>query len=713
MSLNKNKLSIYFSFFFSVGILAQEPASVEKDSMAMQNLNEVVVTGQINKQSVDKSVFEVKVIPRETLDRLAGNTLADVLNQSLNISIQPNPSSGKSSVELFGLDGQYFKILVDNIPLINDEGLGNNTDLTQINLDDIEQVEIVEGSMGVQYGSNAVSGIINIITRKDSDYQWEITPYVQEETIGNEYGFFDQGRHIQSLKVGHRFSDQWYVNGNVTHNDFTGHQNNREGEFHALNDGRRGYEWLPKLQYSGKGLVSYTGDNFRSFYRMEYFNEQVDRYDSVVRENFNPSTQTSNPTASDDIFTSRRFFNHLNVAGQLFQKVNYDISASYQQQKRDVEQFTYRINTQEKFDVESQEYESRKGLYSRGTFNNFFASEKANLQLGYELSNINGYSSSAALAFSGNNIERRLESYDAFTTAEFTLGDRFSFRPGTRAMFSSQFKFQMAHSLSAKYAFDNGYQLRAVVGKAPRNPNFDELFTYFVDVNHDVQGNINLEPERSLSTFLHLKKNFFQKDLKWRLSSKISAWYLTVDDRIELTVVNETPLAFQYNNIDEYRNWGTSFTNKLVHGDFQFDLGLSLSAESKVLNSEDSFNDDYLYALQVSSNVGYQIPKINTTFSLFFKYNGPEYQFVLDPEQDDPTFMRSKREGYGWMDASIKKTFMEDKLQLTLGARNLLDITRVNASSVSGGGTHATANTGLLLGYGRSYFVKLLYNLKI
>src|SRR5690606_17020729 len=75
-----------------------------------------------------KSVFEVKVISQETIKLLAGNTLADVLNQSLNINIQPNPSSGKSNVKLFGLDGQYFKILVDNIPLINDEGLGNNTD---------------------------------------------------------------------------------------------------------------------------------------------------------------------------------------------------------------------------------------------------------------------------------------------------------------------------------------------------------------------------------------------------------------------------------------------------------------------------------------------------------------------------------------------------------------------------------------------------------
>jgi len=102
------------------------------DSTQVNELDDVVITGQINKQHVDKSVFEVKVIKRETMDNLAANTLADVLNQSLNITIQPNPSTGKSSVQLFGLDGQYFKILVDNIPLINDEGLGNNTDLTQI-----------------------------------------------------------------------------------------------------------------------------------------------------------------------------------------------------------------------------------------------------------------------------------------------------------------------------------------------------------------------------------------------------------------------------------------------------------------------------------------------------------------------------------------------------------------------------------------------------
>lgn len=619
---------LLFTLLIPVLIFAQDNEN-KKDSILINQLDEVVVTGQINKKSVDKSVFEVKVIKQETIERLAGNTLADVLNQSLNITIQPNPSTGKSTVQLFGLDGQYFKILVDNIPLINDEGLGNNTDLTQINLDDIEQIEIVEGSMGVQYGSNAVSGIINIITKKKSTHKWEITPYIQEETIGGEYGLFDKGRHIQSLKIGHQLSKKWYVNTGLTRNDFTGFSNDQLGQYHPLNDGKRGFEWLPKLQYSGKALLRYATENFQAFYRLEYFDETIERYDSIVRENYNSATQTTDPTATDEIFTSTRLYHHANFAGKAFGKIDYDISASYQQQKRNIEQYNYRINSREKFDVNKQEYESRKGIYSRGTFTNFFATDKFDFQLGYELSNIKGYSSALAGSFDGDNIERRLEAYDVFATAEIPIGKKLYIRPGTRLMLSSQFNVQAAHSLSMRYVLKNGYLLRAVVGTSPRNPNYDELFTYFVDINHDLRGNSDVKPEQGFSTFIHLKKSFIPNDLSWELSSKISAWYLKVNDRIELTIVNPSPLAYQYNNIDLFKTWGTSFTNSFSYNNLQLNLGLSLSGQSKVLKSQEAYNDDYLYALDVNSSIAYSLPKMNTTLSFSYKYNGPNYQFLL------------------------------------------------------------------------------------
>ena len=136
------------------------------DSVKVAKLDTVVVTGQIEPQSIKKSVFNVRVITAEDIKRQAGNNLADVLNQYLNIMIQPNNSTGRSTVSMFGLDSNYLKILVDNVPLVSDTGLGNNVDITQINLDDIQQIEIIEGAMGVTHGANAVSGIINIITKK-------------------------------------------------------------------------------------------------------------------------------------------------------------------------------------------------------------------------------------------------------------------------------------------------------------------------------------------------------------------------------------------------------------------------------------------------------------------------------------------------------------------------------------------------------------------
>ncbi|MDT0678746.1 TonB-dependent receptor plug domain-containing protein [Autumnicola musiva] len=702
----------YFFLFYFLSVIIVS-AQQTKDSLSINKLEEVVVTGQYDKQSVDKSVFEVKVITRKTIDQLAANNLSDVLNQSLNINIIPNPSTGKSGVELFGLDSQYFKILLDGIPLINDEGLGNNTDLTQINLDDIEQVEIVEGAMGVQYGSNAVSGIINIITKKESDYKWQITPYIQEETIGNEYGLFDKGRHIQSMRIGHNFSDKFYANATYTRNDFAGLFGEREGRNYQLNDGKRGYQWLPKLQNNAKTLFRYHNDGFTAFYRFEYFDEHTKKYNPEVRTNLNSSTQTTNPTASDEEFFSERFYHHLSLSGRVFKNANYQASFSYQQQKRNVETYIYQIKTREELNKQNFEYESRQGLYSRGTLNNLFKKDRFSSQLGYELSNINGYSSSLAGDYNSDNIERRLESYELFTSAEFEISKKFSFRPGYRIMFSSKFEPQGSYTLSSVYRFGNGYSLRANLGSAPRNPNYDELYTYFVDVNHDVQGNPDVNPERGNSAFLHLKKTFWFDDYNLKMNNKFSGWFLSVDDRIELSIVNQSPLAYKYLNIDSFKNWGLSYTSNISMKNFSLGAGISFSGERKELLSQTDYNDDYLYGLQLNGNLSYSIPKWNSIFSVFFKHNGPEYQFIQSQNEDgDVVFIKGKRGAYSWMDATLKKTFLERSLEVSLGARNILDVTNVTNTNASGDGVHSISpDNSVLLGYGRSYFLKLLYNL--
>ena len=82
----RNKTLFFLLPFLSLTAFSQE----EENDSIVNNLSEVVITGQYSAQSVKKSVFQVKVISREDIDRQAGNNLADLLNQTLNINIIPN-----------------------------------------------------------------------------------------------------------------------------------------------------------------------------------------------------------------------------------------------------------------------------------------------------------------------------------------------------------------------------------------------------------------------------------------------------------------------------------------------------------------------------------------------------------------------------------------------------------------------------------------------
>ena len=108
--------SVFTKLLFLIVMLTSsisftQEKEIVKDTVQIESLEEVVLTGQYNPQSIKKSVFEVKVINRRQIELQAGNNLADVLNQTLNLNIIPNAGTGRSTVQLFGLDGEYFKIL--------------------------------------------------------------------------------------------------------------------------------------------------------------------------------------------------------------------------------------------------------------------------------------------------------------------------------------------------------------------------------------------------------------------------------------------------------------------------------------------------------------------------------------------------------------------------------------------------------------------------
>ncbi|MUU79419.1 TonB-dependent receptor plug domain-containing protein [Winogradskyella endarachnes] len=710
MSLNKNKISIYFFLFFFSFVFAQERVTTV-DSTTTESLDEVVVTGQINPTSIKKSVHNVIVINRKQIEQVAANNLADLLNFNLNLNIIPNAQTGRSTISFFGLDSEYFNILIDNIPMVSDNGFGNNIDLTQINLDNIERIEIVEGAMGVEYGANAVSGVINIITKKSIDNDWRIQAYLQEETVSDEYAWFDQGRHIQSLSVTHNINDKWMAKIGANRNDFAGFLNNREGKNYYENDGLRGYEWLPKEQLTTNALINYKGNNFKLVYKFEYFNEIINFYDTAVRANIDTENQTSNPSATDKIYTTNRFVNNINVDGKFKSGANYNASLSYQQQERDLNEFNYYILSRERTNETDETYQSSKVLFSKGTVGNLIKSDAFNFQLGYEARYMEGFDTEASGSITQQAKTNTQTNLALFSTAEYNLTQKFSLRPGVRYEYNTLFDSKFLGSLSARYLMNKGFELRGNVGTSYRVPNFEELYYYFVDSNHDVQGNEDLNPENGYSAFLNLKKRSWLHNFSMVNNLKIS--YLDVSDKIDLAIVNDTPLQYQYINIDKYKLVGFTLENTLQKENFSFNLGATLQGISRINNSEANSNDDFLYNLQLNTSASYYLEPWKTGFTLLLKYNGEQEQYYATGTDTDgnSTFSLSKTEAYSWVDASVKKSFLDRKIDVTIGARNLFDVTNVNVSNSATGGTHSTTNSSLLLGYGRSFYLKLLYNL--
>lgn len=712
MSLIKNKNPFYFLLFLSCFLNAQER---ESDSTRTEKLKEVVVVGESNLTSVSKKLFTVSSIKRADIDNVAGSNLADILFNSLNITVTPDASSGRSTVSLFGLDGQYVKILIDGIPIVSDNGLGNNIDISQINIDDIERVEIVEGSMGVLYGDNAVAGVINVITKRGlKEEGWQLQLSLQEETVGNEFEFFNEGKHIQNFRATNQVNEKLAYTFGVSRNDFAGYYNGYKGQNYVnvqdnivVNDSLRGTEWNPKEQITASATINLDLGKHNVFYKLQYFNEDLDIYNHIVNGRY--QNGTLNPTALDENYKTDRWVNNINISGPLKGATKYNFSFSHQNQKRNYKEFVYNIFEQQNQSVETDALsQSSEVWYSKAFVNNIMSQSRFfDLQLGYEFTNQTGFDANASGAYSNEVVENTITNYEVFGIAEFQPTAKLSINPGARFTNSSQFNNHLIWSLSSNYDFSEKLKLKAVVGSAYRAPNFEELFFYFVDANHNVQGNEDLQPEDGISVFVNLKDNF-KIAKEGYLNTNLNFFHIYLKDAISsiTTEDDDGRTLFTQDNIDYSSRLGFTLDNSFIYKNWNIGLGGTyLGIKNEILES-DATNDDYLWSLNLQTSLAYNIHKWNTTVSAQLKYTG-ETEGLFN-NSDGETFV-GVTESFTWLNASIR-TKLTPKIEATLGARNLFDVVNINSTASAGSHTGSTS-TSRLIGNGRSYFLKLLYNL--
>jgi outer membrane receptor for ferrienterochelin and colicins len=130
-------------------------------------LQEVVVTGTGTQHLLKNAPVQTEVITHQMLRQYGAHSLQDILG-ALSSSFAFNEGDMGSQIQMNGLGNAYILILIDGKRLHGDNG-GEN-DLSLIDPHNIEKIEIVKGASSALYGSDAIAGVINIITRKhDND----------------------------------------------------------------------------------------------------------------------------------------------------------------------------------------------------------------------------------------------------------------------------------------------------------------------------------------------------------------------------------------------------------------------------------------------------------------------------------------------------------------------------------------------------------------
>lgn len=194
---------------FPMLVMAQSIIQDKSEEELTRILEEVVVTGTGTEHLLKDTPVQTEVINNKVLRNFSGNSLEDILSM-LATSLDFNGSDMGSGITMNGLGNSYILIMIDGKRMHGD--VGGENDLSLIDPNNIEKIEIVKGASSALYGSDAIAGVINIITKKhDEGLLLENTSRVgsygdlrQHNGIGFKLGKFQSYTNFQL-----QHSDGW------------------------------------------------------------------------------------------------------------------------------------------------------------------------------------------------------------------------------------------------------------------------------------------------------------------------------------------------------------------------------------------------------------------------------------------------------------------------------------------------------------------------
>lgn len=621
----------------------------------------VVVTAQYTPDDPRNSVYPVKIIKPEAMERQGATNLKELLAHESNIRIAQDNILG-SSLSMQGLSGEQIKILVDGVPVIG--RVNGNIDVSQLNLNNAKRIEIIEGPVSVQYGTNALGGVVNIITdyEKGSFVKPRLNGYYESAGVYNiDAGVaLGKNRHFADISGGRYFFDGY-----------------------SETDTSRNQEWKPKEQYFGSMKYGY------GFKRLN-FTAKGDAFYEKITNRGKPRPPYF-ITAFDDYYYTQRYSGLLSLSGEILEDHYLDQMASFSSYSR-IKNTYYKdlVSLENNLTANPDDQDTTKfysylvrGFVSRNKANKIF-----NYQVGYDISIETG---------KGKRIddgEQMIGDYAFFTSFNIKPLKQFAMQAGVRWSYNTDYKAPATPSVNIKWLPLPQLIVRTSYARGFRAPSLKELYLDFTDVNHDIKGNTALEAEYSNNVSLSLD---YSRITGSHTVSFFPSFFFN-DVRNLITLAQSDVAEYTYVNINNYQTIGGEMRIGYKFKELHFEIGAATTGRRNEKGTAFGFSPE------VSLEAGYLIPKAEVMLSVYYKYNGAMQTFIQDATG---ALQESSLDAYNMLDISLNRQFWKDRISLTAGMKNLLDVNNVNASG--SGGFHGGSSGYSAVAWGRTFFASLKF----
>ena len=454
-----------------------------KDSSAVDrtyNLNPVVVTGSGHHQRLKSTATPVHVLSAQEIKEQGISTFDGALTRMMpQVSMSPN--SMGTFLRLNGLGNKYILILINGQKLSGD--ISNNVDLNRINMSRVKRIEVLDGAASSLYGSDAIAGVINIITDQPtknlisitSDTRvsghGQLTENVTLDIYKNGFGSYTSFSHDQADS--YRINDLEYVKGSDTETQqtiapfFTGYRSNVIGQK---------FTYAPIEQLALNAGLDYS-------YKI-----------------------TDRPETRQDI------------TGGLDYEMRYK---GFRWNLGGIYKFTSRNSLQANFTVDRFRYGKEYDVATKDYAVGDYVQSKKQRMMDGELKAILGLTKNSTtiigadwrkdyLTATSGDISEHVYTLAAYAQHEMKLLKNLTATLGLRLTHHETFKNHLTPKVALMYAPGN-FRFRATYSAGFRAPGLDELYYHYFSVNRGKAqisfGNKDLKPEKS---------NYFSLNAEYR-----------------------------------------------------------------------------------------------------------------------------------------------------------------------------------------------------